>query len=245
KFTAFIVGLRGMIQQTAPGMVAWESLDYRDEPYVRIRTTDRARATFPEGVKDPTLFYAISGDALIVTPNEHLLKRALDRQIERRKTKADGKPLPSTGKPWLGSSVGLQFDQRAISLLASVFQNEYQDELRLHSWNNLPILNEWKRRYPNQDPIAVHERFFQTRLVCPGGGKYVWNEQWRTMESTVFGHPGEPKAGIAAPIFAGFSDMNIGLTFEDRGLRARIDLERGRDNSSNSSKSPAGTSKSN
>ena len=30
KLTAFIVALRGMVEQTAPGMVVWESLTYHD-----------------------------------------------------------------------------------------------------------------------------------------------------------------------------------------------------------------------
>jgi hypothetical protein len=204
----------------------------------------RAKRHIPGGIKDPAIFYAIDGDALIVTPNESLLKRALDRHIERKKGKADAKSLPPTGNVWLGSSVGFQFDQRAFDLLANLFESEYQDELRLHSWNNLPILNEWKRRYPDQDPVALHERFFQTRLVCPGGGRYVWNEKWQTMESTVFGHPGEPKTGPVAAPFRGFANMNFGLSFEDRGLRAKIDLERKPGDAISSSKPAASASKS-
>ena len=49
--------------------------------------------------------------------------------------------------------------------------------------------------FPDQDPVKVHERLWHTTLVCPGGGKYVWNDQWKTMESTVYGHPGQPKEG--------------------------------------------------
>jgi hypothetical protein len=227
KLTAFIVALRGMVEQTAPGMVVWESLTYHDQPYVKISPTERARGELPPGTKEPALFYSISGDALIVTLHEDMLKRAIDRQTERHAAKADGKPLPAGAKPWLGSSVDLQFDQKAISLLSGVFRNDYQDELRLHSWNNLPILTEWKHRYPNQDPVALHERFFQTRLVCPGGGKYVWNDKWQTMESTVYGHPGEPKKGPDVPfVLSGFSGFNFGLTFEEHGLRAKLDLPR-------------------
>ena len=227
KLTAFIVALRGMVEQTAPGMVVWESLTYHDQPYVKLSPTERAKGELPPGIKEPALFYSISGDALIVSLNESVLKRAIDRQTERHKAKADGKPLPVAGKPWLGSSVCLQFDRQAISLLGGVFRNDYQEELRLHSWNNLPILSEWKRRYPDQDPVALHEKFFQTRLVCPGGGKYVWNDKWQTMESTVYGHPGEPKKGPDVPfVLSGFSDFNFGLTFEEHGLRARLDLPR-------------------
>ena len=71
--------------------------------------------------------------------------------------------------------------------------------MQLRSWSNLPILNEWKRLFPNEDPVKVHERLWHVTLICPGGGKYVWNDQWHTMESTVYGHPGQPKTGPKAP----------------------------------------------
>ena len=78
-------------------------------------------------------------------------------------------------------------------VLSQLAGESYRSQMQRLAWSNLPILNEWKRRYPDRDPVVLHEQFWQTRLVCPGGGKYVWNEKWQTMESTVFGHPGEPK----------------------------------------------------
>ena len=64
-------------------------------------------------------------------------------------------------------------------------------------------------------------------MVCPGGGQYVWNKEWQTMESTVFGHPGEPKLPdlAAAPLFP-FKHCRFGITFEHNGLRSRLELER-------------------
>ena len=73
----------------------------------------------------------------------------------------------------------------------------------------------------------MHQEVWKTRLVCPGGGSYVWNEQWQTIESTAYGHPGEPKDGPDWPealrkILFG----NFGVTFENDGLRARAVLDR-------------------
>ena len=94
-------------------------------------------------------------------------------------------------------------------------------------WNNLPILNEWKRLYPSQDPVKLHEQFWQTKLICPGGGHYVWNEKWQTMESSVYGHPGEPKAGPGKILpLANITGANFGLTFENQGLSAKAVLDR-------------------
>ena len=67
--------------------------------------------------------------------------------------------------------------------------------MQMRAWSNLPILNEWKRLYPDRDPVELHERVWKIRLICPGGGQYVWNDKYQTMESTVYGHPGEPKTG--------------------------------------------------
>ena len=64
--------------------------------------------------------------------------------------------------------------------------------------SNLPALNEWKRLFPDRDPVAVHREVWGVTLVCPGGGNYVWNEKYATMESTVYGHPGQPKSGPPA-----------------------------------------------
>ena len=65
----------------------------------------------------------------------------------------------------------------------------FDQRLQQLAWANLPALNEWKRRYPDQDPVKVHERLWQTRLLDPAGGAYVWNERFQTMESTTYGHP--------------------------------------------------------
>ncbi len=99
--------------------------------------------------------------------------------------------------------------------------------MQIRAWSNLPILNEWKRLYPDCDPVELHERVWNIRLICPGGGRYVWNDKYQTMESTVYGHPGEPKKGpLAAVALQQFSSGDFGLAFENQGLRARVSLEK-------------------
>ena len=99
--------------------------------------------------------------------------------------------------------------------------------MQTQAWNNLPILNEWKRLYPDRDPVELHERVWKIRLLCPGGGRYVWNDKYQTMESTVYGHPGQPKAGPPAPpVLSTFNAADFGLTLENDGLRGRVELQR-------------------
>lgn len=233
KLTAFMTGLRAWVEQAAPRMTVWESLTYRDEPYVKVGASERAQGELPPGVGQPSLYYSFSSQGLILSLNEDLMKRALDRQLERRAAKKEGKSPPPAAHPWLGSSLCFQFDGKLLALLDGLGGENLRHTLQVRSWGNLPILNEWHRRYPDHDPVKLHEEFWQTRLVCPGGGEYVWNDNWQTMESTVYGSPAEPKDGpnVASP-FTGLTAGNFGLTFEKQGLRARAHIERDSENAS-------------
>ena len=189
------------------------------------------------------LYYSTIRDGLLLTPNEGVMQRAIDRQLARDAKAADAKPaeaVTAAAKPgnlhqaddaaagWLGESLAVKFDHVLPSFFLWFAEvADPRQAAQTNSWSNLPILNEWKRRYPDRDPVEVHTRFWNTELACPGGGKYVWNEQWRTMESTVFGHPGEPKLPekFEAPLFP-FAKANFGITFELDGLRSRLELLR-------------------
>jgi len=227
KLAAFLAGLRAFIEQSAPGMMQWESLEYNEQPYVKVTPSESVRENLPEEMEDPALEYAPSGDSLVVTLNEGVLHRALDRRLARGEAKSKEKPIEPAGQGWLGSSLALKVDRTFLLMVAGLGRDQYQAAMQVRSWGNLPILNHWKRLYPDCDPIELHERVWRVRLVCPGGGEYVWNDRWQTIESTVYGHPGQPKRGPAAPpVLATFTSGNFGLTFEEQGLRARVSLER-------------------
>ncbi|HEX7449315.1 MAG TPA: hypothetical protein VF306_17300 [Pirellulales bacterium] len=241
KLTAMMTAVRTMVDQTAPGMTLWEPLSYRDEPYVRVGPTARARrdlrGAVPEAAR-PSLYYAFSADGLLLTPCEPLLKRYLDRVLLRREpgkaaaqenAEADAQDAaarPIAG-PWLGDNLCLHLDRKAIQMLVMARDSGYRRTLEERSWSNLPILNEWHRRYPMHDPVEVHEQVWATRLTCPGGGKYVWNDEWQTMESTVLGHPGQPKPQAALPdVWSSLLGGSFGITFENQGLRAKAEITR-------------------
>ncbi len=238
KLTAVMTAVRAMVDQTAPGMTLWEPMTSRDEPYVRVSPSERARrdlrGALPEAAR-PYLYYTFSADGLLLTPCEPLLKRYLDRLLARRdsdRPAADGQQAkdPSAkpaGQPWLGDNLCLQLDHKAIQMLVQARDSGYRRTLEERSWSNLPILNEWHRRYPRRDPVEVHEQVWATRLTCPGGGKYVWSDEWQTMESTVFGHPGQPKPQAALPdVWNELHRASFGITFENQGLRAKAEIAR-------------------
>lgn len=213
---AFLTALRAFSEQAAPGMAQWQNLEHNGSAYVKITAAQRSGTA---GQPEWSLYYAVSPRGLTVTINEALVKRVLDRQSATNETAGVGVPT------WLGSNLGLMARRRFFDVLLASGRAEYEMRLQSLAWGNLPVLNEWRRRYPDQDPVRLHEACWGTRLLCPAGGSYVWNEAWQTMESTVCGHPGQPKPIPAAPL-AGVSFGNLGVSFEHQGLSAHAVLER-------------------
>ncbi len=230
KLALFLTGLRNLIEQTAPGMVTWTTHKYHDQPYVKMSASLAGMMPGPGKLE---INYAATPRQLIVTLKEAVLQRALDRLAgakDKPKASGDSKSGTPAATPyqWLGSSIGLHVDRQAIELIQRTFVgSEYQSEMRACAWSNLPILNEWKRLYPDRDPAGVHEQIWKTELACPGGGKYVWNKEFQTMESTVYGCPGQPRLGPPLPRpLQGVQSLNFGLSFENHGLRARAEIRR-------------------
>jgi hypothetical protein len=213
KLALFMVSLRAFVEGTAPGMTTWSERVSGEQRFVEISS--------PGMGEEFSLFYATTPTALILSLHEPTLLAAMEREESRRGE--DETPA----QVWDGSHVGLDVRGRGVELLKHGFGLEQGKRLRAASWGNLPILNEWKRLHPELDPLELHARVFRDRLVCPGGGSYSWNPEWHTMESSVFGHPGEPRPELPVP--PGWSDLEAGrfaLTFEDDGLRVRFELER-------------------
>lgn len=225
KLVLFLTGLRAFVDQAAPGMTVWEPRTWKETPYVRIGVSEQGRRDLRE-VAELHLFYLAARDTFLLTLNEDVVKRCIDQRValEERKEKREAVAPPA--RPWLGGSYGLQADARALDLVDAALGDGYRRDLRNRSWDNLPILNEWRRLFPDEDPVTVHERLWGVRLLCPGGGAYRWNAECGTMESTVFGHPGDHRPGPSlAETLKGVRFGNFGLTFEAQGLRARVELE--------------------
>jgi len=225
QLAVFLSSTRAFIEQTSPGLTHWESLKYKDQPYVRI-TPAKGAGTVPGELENLAIYYTPLGGALTVTPSQPMLERSIDRWLAQ-KDHAEGKPASPEAKPWLGSNVALRVNRKILEVANAFTRDQYRRTMQMHCWANLPILNEWKRLYPDRDPVKVHAKVWGVELVCPGGGKYVWNDAYGTMASTVYGHPGEPKEGPPAPpMLSSFAAASFGLTFENQGLRARAELTR-------------------
>ncbi len=234
KLAAFLASARTFIEQTGPGLVRWEPMKYKDQAYVRISPIKGE--SVPEDFEKLAIYYTSAGGALTVTLSEKVMQHAIDRMLARQAAAAKGATTekeiskPSTMQlPWLGTSVALHVDRRILEIGSALGRDQYEQQMQVRSWNNLPILNEWRRLYGDRNPLKVHRQVWGVELVCPGGGKYVWNEKFHTMESTVYGHPGQPKQGPPAPpVLSSFAAGDFGLTLEDRGLRSRVELSKPR-----------------
>ena len=228
KLALFLTGIRTYIDKAAPGLVVWKTKKHKGRPYVMLAATDPLKKMVADKPKGLALFYYATAKSFTVTLNENVLKRAIERNIAKSKP-GQAKRSASKLKPWLGSSTALQFDVKALAFFESYFGDDYEQMMQRRAWANLPALNEWKRRYPKRDPVRMHREHWGIELRCPGGGKYVWSEAWQTMASTEYGHPGAPKSGPKFPaVVRQIGSANFGLTFEHKGLRARMELQRQR-----------------
>lgn len=214
----FLTALRAFVEQAAPGLTQWETLQHGDRPYAKITAN-------AGGQPDQALaiYYAATPKALIISLNENVLKRAIDRQPAATQPAAASQPA-APAHEWLGQNLALHVSRSFVEAFQSAINDDLRTEVQLRAWSNLPILNEWRRMFPDRDPIEVHHRLFHTRLVDPSNGKYVWNDTWQTMESTTLGHPGEPREGPAIADVFGHLGGDFGLTFEHSGVRARASL---------------------
>lgn len=169
-----------------------------------------------------TFYSLILPDQWVLSLNERVIHRAIDRHLARK----EGKPMAKT--EWLGDSLAFTAKPQAVKYLSEWWGRSRLSQLQQAAWANIPILNEWHQLDAKIDPVAFHEKWWGERLLEPAGGKYVWNPTDGTMESTTLGHPGRPK-GTRATLpasLASLRNVNLGITFEREGLRARIDIRR-------------------
>jgi len=220
RLGAFMATLRTLVDTSAPGLVRWETREHDAQPYVAVLMQSE---DFDE-LEGVALFYATLSDGLMLSLREDVLQRALERRKARRAEQPIEEPGPG---PWLGESVAVHADAELTQLFLGMWGRDHERELRELSWRALPILSEWKRLFPDEDPIAFHAQHFGVRLLCPGSGEYRWNAGWGTMESSAYGHPGEVREGPSVPpSLARVRGADLGVTFEEDGLRARARIER-------------------
>ncbi|MGP1345303.1 MAG: hypothetical protein ACTS3F_01365 [Phycisphaerales bacterium] len=224
----FLTSVRAFVSGAAPGMLSWSNRTHAGKDYVRIAAADVGM--LGEEFADLEIFYFAAASGLTVSLNEGVVQRAIDRAAGGDGGGGAG-DAGGGGREMVGESAELMVDRRMLDLLESLGAREWARAVRAQSWSNLPALNEWKRMFPDRDPVAVHRDVWGLVPVCPAGGSYVWDAELRTMKSTALGCPAAPLAQeVRMPSFDRVLRMRGGMSFEslggdETGLRTRLRLE--------------------
>ncbi|MCH7225456.1 hypothetical protein [Haloferula sp. A504] len=208
KLGLFLTAMRGMVETSAPDTMKWETHKHGDRSYIVIRSV-------ADMGEDFRICYAIMPKALILALDERILRNAMDLGLAEA---VDAEAVNSGRSLSLDASPGFLVNGPIGLLLADT------DSLRQReSWAALSILNEWHRIAPDEQALQFHENHFGSRIACPGGKGFHWNEEARTFESAAYGHPAAPRMeGEPVDFFERFERLRTALDFEDDGLRARL-----------------------
>ena len=217
KLTGFLAGLRAWIEQTAPGMTVWSNHAHKGQGYVKIAPGKGLEDDLiKEGSAPIALYYVPSPKLFTISLSEEIIQKAIERNILRRDENAS-----LTKGNWSGMSSAFHAAEPIPSIFDLSMSQNTINAMQRKSWNNLHALNEWRIHLKKNDPLSYHQRVWQTELLCPGGGKYMWNEKYKTYESTAFGHPAKPKSPETFSILGNWNEVNFGITFENDGLRVQ------------------------
>jgi hypothetical protein len=203
-------------------MTLWTSKSYRKQGYVKISPGKGLEdSLISEGSSPIALYYVPSTRLLTVSLSEEMIKRAIDRNILKREQNAS-----KIKASWSGMSTSLVTSNPIPYLFDLSAGQQIVKKLQKKSWGNIYPLNEWHTLLKKKDPLAYHQEIWHTELLCPGGGKYQWNEDFKTYESTVFGHPGEPKSPNNISVLGDWQKVGFGIKFEKDGIRVQAHLHR-------------------
>jgi hypothetical protein len=212
-------------------MLTYTILNHHDQPYVKVTPAKPEQVGLAE-FKDLALYYIPAPDFLLITLNEPLLKRAIDRHAAAANTQPASQPgtMPAI-TPWLGHTLAAHVDANFIRLatraLTAVKGEDAARAFQQKAWAPLPILNDLKRLRPTEDALALYTNTFHQTPIDPLGGTYSWDEKLQTYTSSTLGNPAAEKTSTQLPAaIESLRALDFGLTLEDNNLRARAVLER-------------------
>jgi hypothetical protein len=124
-------------------------------------------------------------------------------------------------------SLDVQRTLEVLKPLASNLPADPAEQSTAICVGNLPALEAWHLRDPSVDPVEQHADLFGVALVCPDGGTYAWDPTIGAMTCSLHGHPLAPKRVDAPPqALSDLRRISAGLTFEEQGVRIRLQAER-------------------
>jgi hypothetical protein len=235
RMTAFVVALRGLLQQFAPNMVRWDQQEHHGMTYVVATIIENTAVGDADEL--PQAYYVTTPEGLTFSLNRNVILRAIDRHLGRKKAAPDDKIVegpainvdqesasesdPHSLVPQITVRVA---GEGAATMSRADYRTSFRRMARL-AWSNIPILNYFRSKYPDRDPLVVYQQLLGERLVEPGGGQYKWVDRFQTYESTHYGHHLAPQIGPTMSVALQPGDViETGLSFDDGGLRARMTM---------------------
>ena len=232
-FAAFVTSLRAYVESSLPNTLQWESRTHGELSYVVIRPDPRGSLPSGEGAAQLQLCYGSTRGHFWLSPSESVLQRAFDRATKGAATGAGASAETNSeaGAPpasaWLGDHAAVTLDLSRLPLIARLLGSEFALPELVSCYSNLPALEEWRRRAGVDDPVAAHADAFAVQLVCPAGGDYQLDPELHAMTCTKHGHPTAPREPSRLPAaLDGLARVAAGLTFEQEGVRIRIEAAR-------------------
>ncbi len=224
KMAAFVLAMRATLERLVPNIISWTEADHAGTTY--------AVGTFKsnllgDGTPHPHIYYTTLRQGFLVSTNERVLKRAIDRFNALEPSVAEKEPQPVVGEARLAPQYTLRMTGQGANFTAWSGWNNGMRRMSRIAWSNLPVLNYLRSRYPDRDPAKLYEAIFGELIEEPAGGTYEWNDNTQTYESTLYGHHLAPQAGPGiAPVLTPADKLQTSLSFQDGGLRVEMKLMR-------------------
>ena len=134
-------------------IVTETELKHKSISYLRLKIEE----SFLFGDQEFVNLHVLKHDGrLLLALNENLVKQAIDRI---------NKPLsPKQKRSLLGKNMAIQVNERFFRTMEGLGSDYYRTTIRDRSWNNIPILNEWKREFPQHDPHSMHIEILESEI---------------------------------------------------------------------------------
>lgn len=214
QLALFMSGLRAFIEESAPGMLSWETRKHGERAYVAVIAEEST------GFEDLGIYYATLSGALLVSLRADVLEHAIDRE--------KGVGSPASEERWSGDQAACGVTKLGLGLLGRGWALDNRGQYQLAAWDALLLWDELQRRFPGEDPAVVWARYFPSVPTLQGGDSLQWNQPAGRYESRLFGTPEAPRRELPLPSFLDdIQGLSASLKFEEGdGLRARASLRR-------------------
>ena len=185
ELAVFLATARSYIEQTSPGLTNWDALKYKEQGYIN-RSPVKGKNSVPQEMENLAIYYTTVGGAWprARSANGCCSRRSIALSENPPKGMPMKTPRPRPSRPNRRGHRGTQYSGSGwvVARLERGLARQPPDpgdcqclgpraipaaDAGPQCWNNLPILNEWKRLYPDRNPVAVQRQGLGRDLRLP------------------------------------------------------------------------------